>query len=311
MDPALYRQKWQKLRDGKADPAELHALARQIAFSFIDKHFQSSIYVGEYIDLLCEMATFHAQADLNSIASAALFEIIVEKLCDDFEDLPVEVYSRVMCQVISYCRRVPVGKHLDALLRDFGLTTFEQLHQRAIATHAGAYRWDAGRSPRRIVLLSRVTLGADVAILSVMIQHLQRLFPAADLVILGSRKLQGLFGGNSQICVQELSYARRGGLFERFAAWHAALAILRQECAAVGEDKVLVIDPDSRISQLGVLPLMREDAYLFFNTRDRMLSANGRCMAEWTNDWMGDVFGASDFRYPTLWVPPAPVTSSL
>ncbi len=305
MDPAIYRQKWHKLRDGKVDPAALHALARQIAFSFIDKHFQSSTYVSEYIDLLCEMATSHPQADLNNIASTALFEIVVEKLCDDFEDLPVEVYSRVMCQVISYCRRVPTGRHLDALLRDFGLTTAEQLHQRAVAIHARPYRWDAGKPPRRIVLLSRVTLGADVAILSVMIQHLQRLFPAADLVVVGSRKLEGLFGGNAQVRIRELSYARRGGLFERLAGWHAALALLRQESAEVGEDNVLVIDPDSRISQLGVLPLLRADAYLFFNTRDRMLSANGRCMAEWTNDWMGEVFGAADFRYPTLWVPPA------
>ena len=63
----------------------------------------------EYIDLLCQMATFHTKADLSNIASAALFEIIVEKLCDDFEDLPVEVYSRVMCQVISFCRSVPAG----------------------------------------------------------------------------------------------------------------------------------------------------------------------------------------------------------
>ena len=121
MDPSIYRKKWHKLRDGKADPDELHHLARRIAFSFIDKHFQSGSYVAEYIDLLCEMATFYSKAELSNIASTALFEIVVEKLCDDFEDLPVEVYSRVMCQVISYCRTVPAGKSLDAQLTDFGI----------------------------------------------------------------------------------------------------------------------------------------------------------------------------------------------
>jgi ADP-heptose:LPS heptosyltransferase len=304
MDPSIYRKKWQKLRDGKADPDELQQLARQIAFSFVDKHFQSGTYVADYIDLLCEMATSYSKADLNGIASSALFEIIVEKLCDDFEDLPVEVYSRVMCQVISYCRIVPAGKSLDARLTGFGMASFDQLHKRATSIHSRQHRHDKTRPPRRIILLSRVTIGADVAILSVMIQRLRRLFPEADLVVIGHRKLHGLFGGNPDIRIRELSYARRGGLFERFAGWHAALDILREELADVGEENVLVIDPDSRITQLGVLPLMHTGNYLFFNTRDHVLTANGRCMAQGTNDWMSEVFGASEHAYPTIWTPP-------
>jgi ADP-heptose:LPS heptosyltransferase len=305
MDPAIYRKKWHKLRDGKADPEELHHLARQIAFSFIDKHFQSGIYVPDYIDLLCEMATFHTTADLGNIATSALFEIVVEKLCDDFEDLPVEVYSRVMCQVISHCRTVPAGRSLHAKLTDFGIKSFDQLYKRALSIHKREHHHGTSQPPRRIILLSRVTIGADVAILSVMIQRLRRLFPEADLVVLGNRKLHGLLGGNPDIRIRELGYARRGGLFERFAGWHATLSILQEELANAGEDNTLVIDPDSRISQLGVLPLMHTDNYLFFNTRDHTLSANGRCMAEWTNDWMNAVFGVSDFAYPAVWVPPA------
>ncbi len=309
MDPVIYQKKWHKLRDGKANADELHHLARQVAFSFIDKHFQSGTYVAEYIDLLCEMATFYSKAELNNLASTALFEIIVEKLCDDFEDLPVEVYSRVMCQVVSYCRTVPPGKGLDAKLTGFGIVSPEELYRRAVATHTRQYRRDPGEVPSRIVLLSRVTIGADVAILSVMVQRLRRLFPETDMVIVGSRKLEGLFGGNPDLRILELGYARRGGLFERFASWHATLDILRDEFAD-GEENVLVIDPDSRISQLGVLPMMHADNYLFFNTRDHVLTANGHCMAEWTNEWINSVFGVPDFAYPTIWTPPVLTTTA-
>jgi ADP-heptose:LPS heptosyltransferase len=309
MDPAVYRKRWHKLRDGKADPDELHLLARQIAFSFIDKHFQSGLYVAEYIDLLCQMATFHSKAELSNVVSSALFEIIVEKLCDDFEDLPVEVYSRVMCQVISHCRTVPAGKSLDARLADFGVVSPDELLRRAVATHTRQHRRDRSKPPRRIILLSRVTIGADVAVLSVMIQRLRRLFPETDMVVVGNRKLEELFGGNPDVRIRELSYARRGGLFERFASWHATLDILRQELAD-GEQDVLVIDPDSRISQLGVLPMMHADNYLFFNTRDHLLTANGHCMAEWTNEWINGVFGVPDFAYPTIWIPPAVMSSA-
>ncbi len=304
MDPSIYQKKWHKLRDGKADPEELHHLSRQVAFSFIDKYFQSGTYVADYIDLLCEMGTFHSREEWNHIASSALFEVVVEKLCDDFEDLPVEVYSRVMCQVISYCRTVPAGKGLDARLSDFGIASFERLYKRAIGTHARDCRYRVGQAPGRIILLSRVTLGADVAIVSVIIQRLRRLFPEADFVVIGSRKLHGLFGGHPEIRIRELSYARRGGLFERFAGWRATLDILREEFAEAGEGHCLVIDPDSRISQLGVLPMMHTDNYLFFNTRDHTLTSNGRCMAEWTNDWVNAVFDESEFAYPAIWVPP-------
>jgi len=304
MDPAIYRKKWLRLRESRVDAEELHQLARQIAFSFIDKRFQNGMYIGEYIDLLCEMATFHSAGELSSIASGALFEIIVEKLCDDFEDLPIEIYSRVMCQVISHCRTVPAGKSLDRQLTDFGVTSFDQLYKRAIDTHTRQYRYDGGKAPRKIILLSRVTLGAEVAILSVMIQHLHRLFPKAEIVIVGSHKLSGLFGGNTDLRIRELSYARRGGLFERFASWHATLELLREE-AAGGEKDILLIDPDSRISQLGVLPMMHADRYLFLNTRHHMFSSTGRCMAEWTNDWMNAVFGTNHFCYPAVWVPDA------
>ncbi len=309
MDPAIYRKRWHRLRDGKTDAEELHQLARQVAFSFIDKHFQSGTYVAEYIDLLCEMATFYSKAELSNLVSTALFEIVIEKLCDDFEDLPVEVYTRVMCQVVSRCRTVPAGKGLDAKLTDFGVVSPEELYRRALATHTRQYRRDPGKAPRRIVLLSRVTIGADVAILSVMVQRLRHLFPEADMVIIGSRKLEGLFGGNPDIRIRDLSYARRGGLFERFAGWHATLDLLREEFAD-GEENVLVIDPDSRISQLGVLPMMHADNHLFFNTRDHLLTANGHCMAEWTNEWINGVFGVPDFAYPTIWTPPALMTTA-
>ena len=305
MEPTVYRQKWHKLRESRVDPAGLQQLARRIAFSFIDRHFQRGLYEPAYLDLLCEMATFHSKPELNHIASSALFGLVVEKLCDDFEELPIEVYSRVMCQVIAYCRRIPAGQSLDRALTDFGILSSDHLYRRAVATHTRQYRHDAGQAPRRIVLLSRVTIGADVAILSVMIQRLTRLFPGADIVVVGNAKLHGLFDDHPRVRIRELNYARRGGLFERFASWHATLEILRDERPEGGEEEMLVIDPDSRISQLGVLPLLHADNYLFFNTRDHALSGTDRCMAELTNDWMDTVFGVPDFCYPAVWIPAA------
>jgi hypothetical protein len=302
MEPTAYRQKWQDLRDGRVDSDSLRRLSQQVADSFMEAYLQRDSYEPAYIDLLCEMATFFDKPELNGIAASSLFTLVIERLCDDFEELPIEAYVRVMCRIIECCRRLPAGRPLSEMLSGFGIESLDALQQRAMTMHTQKRSYNVRKPPRRIVLLSRVTIGADVAILSVMIQRLARLFPQCDIVVIGDAKLHGLLDDNRAVRLRELNYARRGGLFERFSAWYAALDIVRDETPASGEQDLLVIDPDSRITQLGVLPLVHSDNYLFFNTRNPALSAAGRCMAELANDWMDEVFGVPDFHFPALWI---------
>jgi ADP-heptose:LPS heptosyltransferase len=303
MEPGVYRNMWSNLKK-VADPKdELSQLSRKIGFSFIDRFYQKGSFESQYIDLLCEMATSFSDMELNNKAASALFEIIVEKLCDDYEDMPVEIYNRLMSQVITYCRKIPAGRELDRRLAEFRISNYESLYHRANFIHSREYGWDINKSPDKIILLSRVTIGADVAILSVMIQRLARLFPKTEIVIIGNEKLTGVFGGNPGIRIKQLNYARRGGLLERFASWHETLDILAGEMPPDYEDNILLIDPDSRISQLGVLPLTHRENYLFFNSRRFPSSAKNTCMAELTNHWMDTVFGIPDFCYPKVWIP--------
>jgi ADP-heptose:LPS heptosyltransferase len=305
MKPTAYRQKWQQWRDGPVDAESLRTLSQQVAGSFLEAYLQRNSYEPAYIDLLCEMATSFDKPELNGIAASALFTHVIEKLCDDFEELPVAAYVRVMCRIIECCRQFPAGRPLNETLGGFGIKSPDDLQRRAMAVHTQKRQVNVRKPPQRIVLLSRVTIGADVAILTVMIQRLTRLFPKSEIVVVGDAKLHGLLDGNPAVRLRELNYARRGGLFERFSAWYAVLDIVRAETPAGGEQDLLVIDPDSRMTQLGVLPLIHNDNYLFFNTRDPALSATGRCMAELTNDWIDAVFDVPDFHYPTLWIAPA------
>jgi ADP-heptose:LPS heptosyltransferase len=305
MEPSVYREKWLALKGASVSPDVLSQLARQVAYSFLDQYYQNDLYRTEYIELLCEMATASADAELNNTASSALFGIVVEELCDDYEEMPVETYSRVMSDVVSYCRKLPEGASLDRRLSDFGIGSFDELYRRANLVHSRKYVYDAGKTPAKIILLSRVTIGADVAILSVMIQQLMKIFPDAEIAIVGDAKLEGIFGGHPSIGIRRLSYARSGGLFERFSSWHAALDIVAEETPTQAEGDTLLIDPDSRVSQLGVLPFTHGDNYLFFNSRRADASSKNLCMAELANRWMNDVFGASGFCYPTIWPPTA------
>jgi len=305
MELSIYRKKWLSIKKDSCLQDALLRFSRQVALSFVDRYYQTGAFEPGYITLLCEMATSFPDTELNNPAASALFEIIVEKLCDDFEDVPVEVYCRVMSEVISYCRNARQGASLDRAMADFGILSPEHLYERAIFVHTHRYSYNSTNPPGKIVLLSRVTIGADVAILSVMIQRFTRIFPQAEIVVIGSSKLQGVFGGNKHIRICPLDYARSGGLFERFSSWHSALDILADEMPPGQEDRTLLVDPDSRISQLGVLPLTHRDNYLFFNSRQCAASARDARMAELANRWMDSVFGVSEFCYPEVWTIPS------
>ena len=72
------------------DPEGLGRLSRQVAHSFMDSYLKDCNYVEDYIDLLCEMTTISQDPGLNSVAARALFSIIIESLCDDFEEHQTE-----------------------------------------------------------------------------------------------------------------------------------------------------------------------------------------------------------------------------
>lgn len=301
MNGMSYREQWEAISAGGGDRRKLLRLARKVANSFMDRYFQNGRYEGRYIDLLCEMGTRFEDAVLNEIASSALFEIIVEQLCDEFEDRHLEIYNRVMAQVVSRCRELAAGRRMDKLLRRFGIGSAEEIVSRASGVQERTVRWEQRRVVKRVYILSRVTIGADVAIVSVLVQRMRDLFGDAEIVILGGEKLRELFACGD-VRIQVIDYPRRSGIFERFESWYGVVETVYEESGAPGAGEMLVIDPDSRISQLGVLPVAEPGSYLFLNTRRNEASGELRSMAEVVNQWVDSTFGKSEFRYPRVWV---------
>ena len=307
MRSSFYRKKWMNLKAQIVDPEGLGRLSRQVANSFMDSYLKDCHYVEDYIDLLCEMTTISQDAGLNSVASRALFSIIIESLCDDFEELQTETYNRVMAQVITFCRKHSAGKELDCSLNDFGIYGHNDLLKRIKTIRLEAKPFSQHRDLNKILLLSRVTIGADVAVTSIIIQRLAELYPKAEIVLIGGGKLDEIYGGNPRIRLQKVEYQRQGGLLERLSNWQLVLNIIQQELAACPLDNTILVDPDSRLSQLGVLPIIPPDHYHFFDSRSDVSFAGNMSMAQLTNAWLDKVTGVHDFRYPGVWLVPGPM----
>ena len=154
---------------------------------------------------------------------------------------------------------------------------------------------------KKILLLSRVTIGADVAITSIIIQRFADLFPDAEIVLIGGSNLDEVYGGSSRIRLETVDYSRKGGLIERLSSWQLVLNAVQRELATCPLENTILIDPDSRLSQLGVLPIISEDQYFFFDSRSDISFASNMSMAQLTNTWINRVTAEENFCYTRIW----------
>jgi hypothetical protein len=125
-------------------------------------------------------------------------------------------------------------------------------------------------------VLSRVTLGADVAVTSVLLDAAKRRYPEAEIFFVGPRKNYELFEADPRVSHLPAPYARSGALRERLAA-----------SAALWIDDGLVLDSDSRLSQLGVLSVCEPANYFWFESRGYGGEGFGRLpdlASQWTKE---------------------------
>ena len=197
---------------------------------------------------------------LRTQAISALFAGVVEPLNDSFEPQARACYARLFARVIwTAAQRHPA---LASRLAADGITNELALRQRHACLRANNHQPPLA-AVKRIAVLSRVTLGADILITSVVAQRCRQAWPEAEIVIIGDPKLGGLLGGLEGVRIAPLHYARRGPLGQRLSAW----LTLREQVEELAPD--LVVAPDSRLDQLGLLPLTRdpERTLLWENTQ--------------------------------------------
>lgn len=248
--------------------------------------------------------------------SDTLFTIVAEGLADRFDPRLSDAYADIFSYAIArvddrfvaaelraryhHIRRIwpyrhPLAPEEAAIER---ILKVEEKALRRLRTGGAAYRVpgvephqrrEPDPDPQRIVLLSRVTLGADIAVTSVIAQALQARFPNSQLSLAGSRKSAELLG----LSLLPIDYPRSGGLRARLRA--------ADPIVQLGDDTV-VIDPDSRLTQLGVYPVARDHRYYFFESRG--IEAPG-ALSALARDWCAGVFEV-DIPWPKIVVEDPP-----
>jgi ADP-heptose:LPS heptosyltransferase len=297
-------------KTGSLDPEQAEQEARRAADLIIAYYQEQGESPRDAVTLLCEI-TADENREVARAGVRILFPALIERLNDSFDPAACELYDRIFAQVIDFYRRLPQAKDFDEALRGFGLMTESNLLTRKSAITKSAIIHKQGPQSstskgRKILLLSRVTIGADVAVTSVIIAKLRALLPEAEFILLGSAKLRELFGGDQRVRVREIRYERGGDVLSRLRSWIGVVEVVKEEIKGLSVDEFLLIDPDSRLTQLGLLPLVKDErAYLFFESRSYQgpTIRNPQSIGWLASCWANEVFGLNVETYPYVALP--------
>jgi ADP-heptose:LPS heptosyltransferase len=202
-----------------------------------------------------------------------LFRIVVERLADLFEPALCSVYADLFSQVIA---RRTLGLHADHLAARYERVRRPRAFDRA------------PESIQNIFVLSRVTLGADIAVTSVVLDAAKQKFPNAIIWFVGPKKSWELFAADSRLRHLAIAYGRGGSIDDR-------LSIRPQLREAVSLARSIVIDPDSRLTQLGLLPICAEENYYLFESRSYRAATDDPLTAL-TRRWCEETFDVPNAR---------------
>lgn len=215
-------------------------------------------------------AALSSDRDLAAAATRSLFSDVIEPLADHFEPDDCEVYLNLFAPILSEV--FPELKH----------DNLEDRYHRIRRVRPVSIE------PRVVFVLSRVTLGADIAVTSIVLDAAKRRFPNAEICFVGPRKNAELFAGESRIRFRTIPYERGGTLRERLAIWQPL-----RDLAGVSDS--VILDPDSRLTQLGLLPLGVESSYHLFESRS--YGGDGTdSLVTLTRKWVAETLGVTDAR---------------
>lgn len=254
------------------------------------------------VRLLTRLAC-HEDPEVAKHGIAALFGEIVEPLNDGFREHYCHAYDRMFTEVIQHARRYSACELLDHMLRRRGLSRARDLFRRKqrLLEDPLDLSIDERAGVQKVVVLSRVTIGADIAITSVVIDIADRLFPGARVVYMAPPANRHITAGHANVVHRSVSYRRQGHLPERLNAWLEVRDAVEQEIDGLAGEEYVILDTDSRLTQLGLLPLGENDRYFFFPSR-RYGGDGRRSLGVLTSRWMQHCFDVRLTARPHIWL---------
>ncbi len=130
--------------------------------------------------------------------------------------------------------------------------------------------------------------GAPQILAPVLVELREReLYDGTEIFLVGPDHLRHLFH-NDGLHYLELSYNRDGSFLEKMVAWPLLLQRIASLTEGLSPAEILLFDSDSRLSQLGLLPLTYTAATHCLSSRQDQ--RGNRSLSQVTQAWLAQIF---------------------
>ena len=300
MDLPTAQKQADRLMSATSDAPDQALLCKELERTFMSRFYRGKQPDLEYPKILCRLALSSDPLTAET-AVKYLYNRIIEQLCDDFSERGAQLAARILAYIVPATIDKLGESKMAAILYQRGLDTEDKLLKNLHATDS-RQNVCFSRQERigKIIILSRVTVGADIAITGVMARRLSAAFPAAELVFIGPKHLPQLFHDLPHCRFLSLDYIRRGSIHDKIAFWPELVEMVENESSTCRQGEVLVFDPDTRLTQLGLLPPCPPERYFHFNSRTRKPEGASPGLTVIVNEWLDQILGKQALVYP--WV---------
>lgn len=221
-------------------------------------------------------------------ATASLYNKIILPLCDDFSSHGMAVANRVLITMSQAFCRSEKGKEARQILQDFQLSSQEHfLDRHRELSKPRALSLSQRKAVKKAFILSRISVGADIAITSLIIARTKKALVNAEIFLVGPDHLQTLFH-DDDLHYLVLPYNREGSFVDKMEMWPRLFNLISEASKDLAPDEILLLDPDTRLTQLGLLPLTYPSSTHYLCTREDR--SKKQSLRKITHNWLNHVF---------------------
>ncbi|HEC91984.1 MAG TPA: pyruvate kinase, partial [Candidatus Atribacteria bacterium] len=294
---------------GKLTTVKAERLAQRAVDIFMQAYRKQDEILIETADFLTHMR-LSKDSEIASIGTKAMMKGIIEPLADTFLEKDSEVRFDFNLRVVEICRQQREGKFIDEVLKRLGFLDEKSLRERKDIVRKIRYLHPSRRDKiKKIFILSRITIGADIAITNRLITGFLKTFPFAEIVLFGNRRtLNEICGGENRIRIESLPVLPKGAgtAIDRFLPWAEIVKVLEEEIKELKTNEDFIIfDPASRIGRVGVLPFIHKDKellhYYFFEGNLTSTQRPVKRKSDLYQEFAQNCFGIS-LEYPTVFL---------
>ncbi|MCY4597658.1 MAG: hypothetical protein OXC19_23020 [Bryobacterales bacterium] len=227
---------------------------------------------------------FSANRAVATEASRVVLSKVVQPLADRFCQDACDCLAVFMAEAV-HAPRSPIASAIAKL----GYPTPQHLIERYGMLDCGALEKHVDPDDvEKAVVISRADLKADIAVTSPILSCAMRAFYDAEIEIVGPRTNCLLIGPSYRLERNVVSYSHDSTLGNQLKAWTRLRAKVASAIQGFDAGRWLVVDPDSWMTQFGLLPLADDRYCRFFDSRsyaEQSTATIAELANEWANQW--------------------------